>query len=69
MKKEAISNYKPIKEERVLLVLYTDKDGRHMAGGRDIDSGRHWSEVFADCAKAIMENNGRALDLREVSGK
>ena len=62
MKKEAINNYKHIKAERVLLVLYTDKDGRQMVGGRDIDSGREWIDVFNDCAKTMMDT-GRYVDV------
>ncbi len=56
-------------KENIIVCLYTDEDGRQLVAGMDIDSGRHWSEVFADCAKVIMENNGRVLDLREVSEK
>ncbi len=65
-KDKAISG-KQIKAETILLVLYTDKDGRRLVGGRDIDSGREWLDVFNDCAATIAET-GRVVDVELVRG-
>ena len=59
-----VQNYKHIKVERVLLALYTDKDGRRLVGGIGIDKGRDWVDVFNDCAKEIAES-GQVVDIVE----
>lgn len=65
-KDKAISG-KQIKAETILLVLYTDKDGRRLVGGRDINSGREWIDVFNDCAATITET-GHVVDVELVRG-
>lgn len=61
--KDCPQGYEHIKAERVLLVLYTDKDGRRLVGGMDIDSGRDWLDVFTDCVKEAHES-GRVVDVK-----
>lgn len=59
-----VQHYQHIKVERVLLALYTDKDGRRLVGGIGIDQGRDWVDVFNDCAKEITES-GQVVDIVE----
>lgn len=59
-----VQNYKHIKVERVLLALYTDKDGRRLVGGISLDGRRDWVDVFNDCAKEIAES-GQVVDIVE----
>lgn len=44
-----------IKTERVMLALFTDKDGRQIAAGASLDeSGRDWFDVVNDwCDTAL----------------
>lgn len=57
-----------MKEEIILLALYTGEDGRRVVGGMDINSGRDWIDVFNDCAHAIRDA-GRVVDVKMMPGR
>jgi len=54
-----------MKTEKIMIVLYTDKDGRKLTGGANIDDdGRDWKDIFADAAEATKKNGGQVIDLK-----
>ena len=56
----------PEKAERIMLGIYTKKDGRRIVGGSTLEKhGRKWNDILWDALQVLDANGGEAFNIRE----